>query len=317
MATQPSKNVAAQDIIVIGASAGGVEALQGLVSTLPQDLPAAVFVIMHLSPRSRSCLPDVLSASGPLKAQSAEDGGRIEHGRIYVAVPDHHLIIASGHVHLGLGPKEQHQRPCINVSFRSAALAYGERVAGVVLTGQLDDGTAGLWDIKRQGGVTVVQHPEEAAFPSMPLSAVREMAVDYTVRLADMGALIGRLAKNGLHLQTRPEEEIKEAALTDLTCPECRGTIWESWRGNHVEYHCRVGHTYSARTMLAEHFATQERAIWSAIVAIEEGAALARRMERHLEPGLRERLGAESKHLQEQAAALREVLRQRQTFPID
>jgi two-component system chemotaxis response regulator CheB len=186
-------SVQARDVIVIGTSAGGVEALQSIVRGFPADFPASVFVVMHVAPRSRSILPEILTASGPLPAVHPLDGEAIKPGRIYVAPPDEHLIIEPGHVHLSFGPKERLQRPCINVSFRSAALAYGERVAGAVLTGQLDDGAAGLWDIKRRGGIAIVQNPEEAAFPSMPLSALRDIEVDYTVRLSEIAPLLVRL----------------------------------------------------------------------------------------------------------------------------
>jgi two-component system chemotaxis response regulator CheB len=214
--------VQAKDVIVIGTSAGGVEALQTIVRDLPADLPASVFAVMHVAPRSRSVLPDLLTASGPLRAAHAVDGEAIMPGRIYVAPPDRHLIIEPGHVHLGFGPKEQHQRPSINVAFRSAALAYGERVAGVVLTGQLDDGSAGLWDIKRRGGIAIVQNPEDAAFPSMPLSALREIEVNYTVRLAEIGPLIVRLARHPepevVHTGQRNNgREEMNPRLTDLT----------------------------------------------------------------------------------------------------
>ena len=128
-----------------------------------------------------------------MPALHPEDGAPIVPGRIYVALPDHHLVIERDHVHLSLGPKEQHHRPCINVMFRSAAIAHGDRVVGVVLTGELDDGTAGLWEIKRRGGIAVVQNPEEGAFPSMPLSALREVEADYVSSIADMGALLSRL----------------------------------------------------------------------------------------------------------------------------
>src|SRR5215472_10518435 len=148
-----------RDIIVIGASAGGVEALQRLVSQLPASLPAAVFAVMHVYYRARSSLPEILTRAGALIAIHPENGTPIEHGRIYVAPPDQHLIVERDHVHLSSGPKEQHQRPCINVTFRSAASAYAERVAGVILTGQMDDGTAGLWEIKRRGGIAIVQNP--------------------------------------------------------------------------------------------------------------------------------------------------------------
>ncbi len=307
------------DIVVIGASAGGVEALQRVVSSFPPDLPAAVFVVLHISPRSRSLLPGILNDAGPLPVSHAEDGMPIKHGQIYVAPPDHHLILERGHVRLGLGPREQHQRPCINITFRSAALAYGERVIGVVLTGQLDDGTVGLWDIKQRGGMVVVQNPEGAAFPSMPLSALREIEADYTVPLAEIGPLLNNLvmkdggSQTGMQEVARVEEKLK---LTEFTCPDCCGTIWETKRGSTWEYRCRIGHTFSPRTMLAEHFAAQEKALWCAIVALEEGAVLANRLADNW-PELSHELRGESREHHNQAETLRTLLNTRKTFSID
>ena len=306
------------DIIVIGASAGGVEALQTLVHQLPFDLPAAVFVIMHVHPRTRSYLPEILNRAGKLTALHAENGTPIQPGRIYVAPPDRHLLIEREHVHLGMGPKEQHQRPCINVTFRSAALAYGDRVVGVVLTGQMDDGTAGLWDIKRRGGIAVVQNPEEALFPSMPLSALREIEADYTPTLAELAPLLCRLAiGEGEQERTEVEGKKMEPVLTDVTCPDCRGTIWEVARGNGFEYRCRVGHTYSARSMLAEHFEAQEKALYGAVLALEEGASLATRLADKVEPELSERLRDEARERSQQAEVVRKVLRDRQSFSLE
>jgi two-component system chemotaxis response regulator CheB len=307
-----------QDIIVIGASAGGVETLQGLVSQFPADLPAAILVVMHLHARSRSFLPEILSRAGRLPAHHAADGVPIESGRIYVAPPDHHLVVERGHIHLGVGPKEQHQRPCINVTLRSAAFAYGERLAGVILTGTLDDGTAGLWEVKRRGGVAVVQRPDDALFPSMPLSALREIEVDYTVPLAEMGALLTRLARGeGEQKRIEVERPAMEPAITDLTCPDCRGTIWEVPRGNGSEFRCRVGHTYSAKSMMAEHYATQEKALYAAVVALEEGASLANRLAERLGPDLAHQFRAEARDRQDEAETLRKVLRDRQPFSLD
>ena len=308
-----------RDTIVIGASAGGVEALKELVQHLPPDLPAAIFVVIHLYPRSGSVLPEILSRSGPFSAIHPKNGTVIEHGRIYVAPPDHHLLIEPGHVHLGSGPKEQRQRPCINVTFRSAANSYRERVIGVLLTGQLDDGVAGLWHIKRHGGVAVVQNPEEAMFPSMPLSALREIETDYTLRLADMGSLFqrlvsedGRSAGRSSNPSTDPQPH-----LTDLTCPDCRGNIWEVPKGRFTEYRCRVGHTYSPKSMLAEHFAAQEKALYAAIVALEEGASLTHRLVEQVEPEVAERLRKEAREREAQAAQIREMLKQRMSFSLD
>lgn len=308
----------ARDIIAIGASAGGVDAMQSLFRTLPADLPAALLVVMHVEPRARSYLPEILNATSRIPAAHAREAEPIEPGRAYIAPPDRHLVARSGHIHLSFGPKEQHQRPSINVTFRSAAQAYRDRVAGVILSGQLDDGTAGLWSIKQCGGVTLVQNPEEAAFPSMPLSALREIEVDYTLRLAEMGELLAGLAHGRAATGASPagREDI-QPSLTDLTCPECRGTIWEVPRGSTVEYRCRVGHSYSPRAMLAEHFAAQERTMWAAIVAMEEGAALAERLEPHLGPELREKLRSEARQRKQQAAEMRRILSDRQSFSID
>jgi two-component system, chemotaxis family, protein-glutamate methylesterase/glutaminase len=306
------------DIIVIGASAGGVEAVKNLASELPPSLPAAIFVVIHISPRVSSFLPQIISRAGPLPAIEATDGMPVEHGHIYVAAPDYHLVVEHGHIHSSSGPTEQRRRPAINVTFRSAAVAYGERVAGVILTGEMDDGVGGLWEIKRRDGIAVVQNPEEAIFPSMPLSALREIDVDYTVGIAEMGQLLCRLATGeGEGKRTSLGKEAMEPTLTDLTCPECRGTIWEVPRGNGSEFRCRVGHTYSPKTMLAEHYSTQEKALYSAIVALEEGASLANRLADRLVPELRDRFIEEARDRRAEADALRKLLAERRTFTVE
>ena len=160
-----------QDIVVVGASAGGVEALQIFAASLPSDLSAAVFIVLHIGSggsEKRSHLPEILTRAGTLIAVHPRDGDPIEKGRIYVAPPDCHLLVAADRVTLSRGPKENRTRPAINPLFRSAALAYGRRVTGVILTGMLDDGVAGLAEIKRKGGVAVIEDPETALYPSMP-----------------------------------------------------------------------------------------------------------------------------------------------------
>jgi two-component system chemotaxis response regulator CheB len=186
----------AHDIIVIGASAGGVEALMTLVARLPAGLPASLFIVVHTLPTYSSVLPEILSRLGPLPAFHATEGMMIEQGTIYVAPPDHHLEVSPGSsVHLGTGPKEQHVRPAADVLFRSAARAYGSRVVGVVLTGLGQDGTNGLQAVKQHGGVTVIQDPTEAAWPSMPQSALEHVAVDYIVPLSSLASLLIRLVE--------------------------------------------------------------------------------------------------------------------------
>jgi two-component system chemotaxis response regulator CheB len=306
------------DIIVIGASAGGVEAVQKVISQLPAGFPAALFVVVHLHAGSPSFLPEILARAGNLPATDGPRSVAIEPGRIYVAPPDRHLMVERDHVHLSSGPKEQHQRPCINVTLRSAAMAYGDRVVGVILTGQLDDGTAGLWEIKRRGGIAVVQNPEEALFPSMPLSALREIEVDYTVNLDDIGPLLCRLASGeGEQQRTKVETPAMEPKLTDLTCPDCQGTIWEVPYGSRSEFRCRVGHTFSARTMLAQHLAAQERALYGAIVALKEGASLANRLAPHFDAVTAEKLREEAHERESQAHAVTRILTERSTFSLD
>jgi two-component system chemotaxis response regulator CheB len=182
-----------RDIIVIGASAGGIKALKELAAALPEDLPAAVFVVLHLAPTKPSILPQILSRAGPLPALHPSNDQPVETGYIYVAPPDHHLLLRDGRIRVFRGPKENAHRPAVDPLFRSAAAAYGPRVIGVVLTGALEDGTAGLSAVKSGGGVAVVQDPFDALQPSMPQSALRSVRVDYCVGLAEIGPLLIRL----------------------------------------------------------------------------------------------------------------------------
>ena len=300
----------ARDIIVIGASAGGVEALKLLVRELPKDLPAAVFVVLHTGAHP-SILPDILTVAGSLPADHPVDGSPIEKGRIYVAPPDHHLIVVSGHVHVARGPKENNARPSINTLFRTAAAAYANRVVGVVLTGNLNDGTVGLWEIKRHGGVTVVQDPAEAAFPSMPLSAVENVEIDHTVSVNGIGFLLWQIA-NGLlevPMGTHSESMNGGTAFSGLTCPECRGPLWEEEHGKVKDFKCRVGHAYSFESLIAEHANTTERALWTAVLAVEEEAILARQAAQRTTDERTRRSYETNAELREQRAAIiREML---------
>ena len=183
------------DIIVIGASAGGVEALMGVVRALPSDLPAALFVVLHIPPDGASALPHILAAAGQLPAAHPRDGDPIEHGRIYVAPPDHHLLVEEGRVRVTRGPRENRYRPAVDPLFRSAARAYGSRVIGVVLSGMLDDGSAGMIAIASRGGIGVVQEPQDALFPGMPQSAIKNDSPAHIVPVAEIGPLLDRLAR--------------------------------------------------------------------------------------------------------------------------
>jgi Chemotaxis response regulator containing a CheY-like receiver domain and a methylesterase domain len=188
-------DVKGHDIIVIGASMGGIETLSNLVAQFPEDLPAAIFIVVHIAPNGPGVLAQILDRTGPLTAKLAENGESIRHGRIYVAPPDHHLLVKQGFIRVTRGPRENRSRPAIDPLFRSAAVAYGSRVIGVILTGFQNDGTAGLITIKRCGGVAVVQEPKDALALDMPQSALDSVEVDHCLAVSGMGAVLDRLAR--------------------------------------------------------------------------------------------------------------------------
>jgi two-component system, chemotaxis family, protein-glutamate methylesterase/glutaminase len=289
----------------VGASAGGVEALQVLAAGLPPDLPAALFVVLHIGEgiNGRSELPGILTNAGPLPAKNPVEGEPIRHGTIYVAPPDRHLLIADGHIHLSRGPKENRTRPAINPLFRSAARAYTERVTGVILSGLLDDGVAGLAEIKRRAGIAIAQDPASAKFPSMPVNAIRQVPIDHILSVEAIPAMVAQLAST--EHPAMPKEEPIERVRIEMTCPECRGPLWEERQGRIVEYQCRVGHAYSPLTLSAEHQATVERTLWEAVLALEEAAEIA---ERHLAPELGAQAATEANNKRQNAAAIRRML---------
>jgi len=249
-----------------------VQALKRVAGGLPSDLPAAVFAVLHIGAGAdgQSALPRILARAGSLPAKHPTDGEEIRHGTIYVAPPDCHMLVAPGHIHLSGGPKENHTRPAINPLFRSAARTYRGRVAGVILTGLLDDGVAGLAEIKRCGGHAIAQDPATALFPSMPVNAIKHVAVDHILPLDQMGTAIAKLARQE-HPAMEKEEPVERTEVR-LTCPECRGPLTEERQGTIVEYRCRVGHLYSPLTMAAAYEDTVERALWASVVALEEAA---------------------------------------------
>ena len=257
-----------RDIIVIGTSAGGLGALQRLTADLPADLPASVFVVQHCSPYSPSLLPKILERCGPLRALSPMNHEAIRRGWIYVAPPDRHMLIQDGHVCTSQGPKENRSRPSIDALFRSAALAGGGRVIGVVLTGMLDDGTAGLIAIKEQGGIAMVQNPDEAAYPSMPRSALKHVKTDFCLPISEMAAKLVQLAQDPVDEHPRPSglleveyrisqgdtiamEQVRAfGTISPFTCPECQSVLWELRDSDFVRFRCRMGHAYTAQTLL-------------------------------------------------------------------
>jgi two-component system chemotaxis response regulator CheB len=282
--------LARRDIIVIGASAGGVEAVIAVLRQLPADIKASIFVVCHLLPSAKSHLVDAFNTAGPFVAKCAEDGEEIAHGVVYVAPPDRHMLVKPGYVRITRGPRENRWRPAIDPLFRSAAVAYGERVIGIVLTGMLDDGTAGLLAIKRCHGVAIVQDPEEAAFPDMPRTALANVHVDHRLLTSDMGPVIERLVAQSVSrsgtvpadIQTEAriaesgysDEHItdKLGELTPLSCPECSGPLWQHASGQLDHYRCRVGHAYSANSLLSAADEAIEASMWAAVRLFDQRA---------------------------------------------
>ncbi len=293
--------MAGHDIIVVGASAGGVEALRTLVAGLPKDFPGSLFVVMHTAPDSPGVLAQILDRWGPLPAANAVNREQIRPGRVYVAPPDRHMVLEPGRVLITRGPKENRFRPAVDPLFRSAAMTYGPRVVGVVLTGGLDDGTSGLWAIKRLGGAAVVQDPEEAFMPSMPLSALGQVEVDYTLPVAEIAPLLVKLTRTSVAEQGGyevPEElniEVgiaREGRALDIglgklggpsvfACPECHGTLLQLKENGRTRYRCHTGHAFSADSLLAEITGNVETSLWNAIRAIDESVMLLRHMAEH------------------------------------
>ena len=278
------------NIVVIGASAGGVEPLREIVRSLPPKLPAAVFVVMHLSAAAPSSLAQILSVNAGWRVSPARDGERIEPNRIYVARPDLHLLIEPGRIRLTHGPRENRHRPSIDSLFRTAARAYGRRVLGVVLTGLLDDGAIGLHVVKHEGGMAIVQDPNDALFPFMPESAMRKVPVDFVLPAAQIGAKIVALV-NGKWTDKEPsraneiardipspegekmkveEDERLMGKPSAFTCPDCNGTLWEMDDGGLLRFRCRVGHAFSGDGVRAGYTESVEAALWSAVRSLGE-----------------------------------------------
>jgi two-component system chemotaxis response regulator CheB len=291
-----------RDIIVIGGSSGATAPLKRILGALPTDLPAAVFIVLHIPARSIGILSTVASAAGVLPVHQAEDGMRIDPGNIYLAVPDHHLILTEGHIRLGRGPRENMARPAIDPLFRSAAAAYGSRVIGVVLSGFLNDGASGLEAIKRCGGVAIVQDPNDATVDEMPRSALKSVTADLSVPSARIGDVLSDLAREAagpgvaippdIRLEVdiaageRIDSEVlrKLAVPAALTCPSCGGVMSSVKDSKPLRFRCQVGHTMTAEVLAKEQESAVDEALRVALRVIEERAELVTRM---AEDGLR------------------------------
>lgn len=286
-----------RDILAIGTSAGGFDALRLLAREFPRDLPASVVAVIHLSGQFRSSLDAILTQAGPLPAMFAVDGQKLEKGRIYLAPAERHLIVESDRLHLGSGPRENNARPSIDPLFRSAALCCGPRAVGAVLTGTLGDGAAGLSALKQCGGITAVQDPADAAYPEMPTMALAHSHPDHIVGLAGMPALLERLVRQpaGKPVPVPANLEFEVNIARDgrgsmsemdrigrrsvLACPDCHGVMWEIEDGDLIRYRCHEGHAYSAELMSLALDDNLRRAFASALRALEERITLARKLE--------------------------------------
>ncbi|HKY05942.1 MAG TPA: chemotaxis protein CheB, partial [Blastocatellia bacterium] len=324
------------DIVVMGASAGGVEALKAVVSGLPADIPASIFVVLHVPDNGTSVLPYILDRSGPLPASHARDMEEIRPGHIYVAPPDSHLLLKRGYIRLTRGPKENGHRPAVDPLFRTAARTYGKRVIGVILSGTLDDGTAGMIAIKKRGGLTIAQSPETALYAGMPLSAIENAPIDYIIPVSEISAGLLRSVNEPVvgaeEEETMSDELEMEADIVELdpeslraekrpgipsrfTCPECNGVLWEIDDEGLLRFRCRVGHAYSSESLLAGQFDVVESALWAALRALEENISLssrvAMRMRRQGHSQTAERFDRRVSESEQQAEVLRLLLANR------
>jgi two-component system chemotaxis response regulator CheB len=302
--------MANRDILAIGTSAGGVEALLFLARSLPREFPAAVLITIHLPSHPSSSLDSILSHSGRLPAQFVKDGDRLQQGRIHIAPPDRHLLIDDADcVLLGRGARENNSRPAIDPMLRSVAACCGARTVGVVLTGTMSDGASGLWALDQCGGLTVVQDPSDAAFPDMPMNALNRLKPDHVVTLADMPQLLTSLASQPAGVPMPVPESVRfeieiakgQRSTIDnnmgsaidhmdrlgrrspLACPDCHGVMWEIDEGDLIRYRCHVGHTYTAELMSVALDENLRRALGSALRALEERRQLARKLEEQAE----------------------------------
>lgn len=325
----------ADRIVVIGASLNGIDALQRLIGALSPDFPAPILIVQHVASHSSGLLPHILAEKCKLPVTHPRNLEQIERGRVYVAPPDRHMLVRrGGYISLSHGPHENFTRPAIDPLFRSAALAYGPAVVGVVLTGQLDDGTAGLLAVKARGGVTIVQEPTEASAPSMPLSALRHVKVDHTCKLADMAKLLSELAADPppeplpdrmnalIEIENRIAEgifkmedwwELEQMSVpSGLNCPLCRSALYELTGQPFLRFRCRSGHSFSALTLLSCQVDARENQFSSIFGALTEEITLSKRLmadtvyggEPHITGGLAARVSS----LENEAAQICEWL---------
>jgi two-component system chemotaxis response regulator CheB len=285
-------------VIVVGASAGGVEALLALVSSLPRDFPHPMLIVLHVSPAGTSLLPAILARACRLEVSSAADGAPLRPGHVYVAPPDSHLLVEDAHVRLSQAPRENGHRPAIDPTMRTAAASYDDATIGIVLSGSRDDGTAGLIAIKARGGTAIVQDPDEALYPAMPRSAIAHLEPDAVLPIAAMADWIRRHHSNGnpgggggMGLEENTDDprlaiaehsdEAPHSATgrgTRFTCPDCGGVLFERHEGNLERFECSVGHVFSIESLSNAQAEALENALWAAVRSLEDRAAMLKRL---------------------------------------
>jgi two-component system chemotaxis response regulator CheB len=315
----------ADGVIVVGASAGGVEALVGFVRSLPIETRQAVCVVLHVSPAGTSAMPSILGRAASLPVHSPADGDPLLGGHIYVAPPDHHLEVELGRLRLTQAPRENGHRPAIDATMRTAALAYDGTVIGIVLSGSRDDGTAGLLAIKRNGGAALAQDPDEALYPSMPLSAIAHVEVDAVLPLAHMARWLldhrpeNRPPTGGAAMPDPATPRIgkgprKDASGTRYTCPDCGGVLFEEQEGGLTRFRCSVGHVFSIESLADEQARHLEGALWTAVRALEDRAELLAQMAERSHGSDRPRSAQaferEARDLLDRATTIREAIEQ-------
>jgi two-component system, chemotaxis family, protein-glutamate methylesterase/glutaminase len=317
---------AVRDIVVIGASAGGLQALTLVLGQMAPPFAGSVFVVQHAA--RQKLLASILAKVTALPVAYAADGDPIVRGTVVLAPPDQSLLFDDGRVVLSRGPRQNNARPSIDALFRSAARVHGERVVGVVLSGMLDDGSAGLVAISRAGGCTIVQHPDDAVYGAMPANAIAALRPDYVLPAARIGGTLVQLAASNSRRPptSRPnarEQTVVRRGESDpdvlpagspahLACPECGGTLWERREGNVLRFICHIGHAYSAESMDDAQGAKAEAAMWIAFRALKERAMLLKRLaageRRSAHPGIVSQFERRAKEYEAQAAVLQQTL---------
>ena len=317
--------MAGRDLVVIGGSAGAVEALTSLLARIPPRIGSTILVAIHRSPELPGAMPEVLSRCGSLPVSYAVEGEEFRPGHVYIAPPDHHLLVSGERLRVTRGPREHGFRPAIDPLFRTAAREHGARTVGVILSGVLDDGVEGLALVKRHGGVAIVQRPEDAVHDEMPENALTQVPVDHALPAALIGPLLARLADEPTTVVLpQKSHDVAEGGdaglrtreppglLQPFACPECGGTLWQSHPAGQPYFRCHVGHTFTSRTLLALQDGKLEQALWTALRNLEEHAALRRRLAARARGGALHAMAAvyedQAARSEERADTLRRIL---------